>query len=94
MKDLLLTDDNDIAIVNGDFVVGDSDNQHQKLILSTNKGDWKEFPVLGVGIEDILSDDEYISVLIETKKQLQYDGMKVKNVKFESDGKITIEGNY
>lgn len=94
MIDILLTDDNDIDIVNGDFNLGYSDNQQQKLILSTNKGDWKEYPILGVGIEDILDNDNYVGVLIEIKKQLQYDGMNVNNVKFEENGKITIEGNY
>lgn len=94
MTDILTDDNGDLLIQNGDIVIGESDNQHQVDIILSNKGEYKEFPEIGVGIVQMLSDDDPMSVLIEIKKNLQYDGMKVDNVKFEENGKITIDGSY
>ncbi len=47
MKDILLTDDNDIKILNGDFDIGESEMQEVGLILQSTQGEWKEFPLLG-----------------------------------------------
>ncbi len=94
MRDLLLDENGDLSIINGDFVTGYSDNQHQEHILVATKGEYKEFPELGVGIEQILNDDDWMSVLIEAKKNLEYDGMKIKNIKFEDNGNLNIDGYY
>lgn len=94
MTDILIDDNNDLAIENGDFVLGYSDNQHQKLIIQANKGDLKEYPELGVGIENLLSSDNYTGILIEIKKNLSYDGMKINNVRLKPDGNLSIDGNY
>ena len=94
MKDLLLDKYGDLNFENGDLAIGYSDNQHQEHILVANKGEYKEFPELGVGIEQILDDDDYISVLIEAKKNLEYDGMKINNIKFEENGNLNIDGYY
>jgi len=47
MKDILLTDSNDIKILNGDFDIGESEMQEVGLILQSTQGEWKEFPLLG-----------------------------------------------
>lgn len=49
-QDILLQTDYDLAIEDGDFVVGESDNQHIELIINTATGAWKQTPTLGVGI--------------------------------------------
>lgn len=94
MTELLLDENGDLAIENGDFVTGFSDNQHQEHILIANKGEYKEFPEIGVGIIQMLNDDDYINVLIEAKKNLEYDNMKINNIKFEENGNLTIDGYY
>jgi hypothetical protein len=94
MTELLLNENGDLSTENGDFVTGFSDNQHQEHILIATKGEYKEFPEIGVGIVQMLSDDDWTSVLIEAKKNLEYDGMKINNVKFEENGNLTIDGNY
>ena len=43
MKDLLLIK-NDLHLAEGDFQVGLSEPQHQKAILTAEKGQWKEHP--------------------------------------------------
>ncbi len=46
----MLDEDGDLLIVNGDFVIGESEEQHIVDILNANKGFYKEFPHVGVGI--------------------------------------------
>ncbi len=94
MIDILTDENGDLSFKNGDLDIGFSDNQHQEHILIANKGEYKEFPELGVGIHQMIGDDDFISVLIETKKNLEYDGMKINNVKFEENGKLNIDGKY
>ena len=94
MTDILVDANDDIIIANGDFVLGRSDEQHQKHILIAHKGEYKEHPEVGVGIADMLNDDAYTEALIETKKQLQYDGMLINNVSYNEAGKLIIDGNY
>ncbi|NHN26766.1 oxidase [Flavobacterium jejuense] len=94
MIDILLDSNGDLDFSNGDLNTGLSDNQHQEHILLANKGEFKEFPELGVGLEGMLNDDDYTSFLIDIKKNLEYDGMKINNVKFEENGNLTIDGYY
>lgn len=94
MTDILLDDTGDLTIENGDFILGYSDNTHQEHILIANKGEFKEFPELGVGLNRMLSDDDYMPFLIDAKKNLEYDGMKINNIKFEENGNLNIDGYY
>lgn len=94
MTDLLLDENGDAKFVDGDFATGYSDDQHQQHILLANKGEFKEFPELGVGIVQMLADDDYTDMLIEAKKNLQYDGMTINNIKIEEGGKLGIYGKY
>lgn len=94
MKDILTDEKGDLLIVDGDLVIDVSDDQHQEHIIIADKGDFKETPELGVGIINLLSDDDPVSILIEIKKNLEYDGVKVKNVKFSEDNKIIVDGTY
>lgn len=94
MTDMILDNTEDLKIENGDFVIGYSDNKHQEHILIASKGEFKEFPELGVGLNRMLDDDDYVSFLIDIKKNLEYDGMKINNVKFEENGNLNIDGSY
>lgn len=94
MNDILLDSNGDLSFKNGDLEIGYSDNQHQEHILIVNKGEFREFPELGVGIIQMLDDDDYLPVLIEAKKNLEYDGMKINNIKFEENGNLNIDGSY
>lgn len=50
VKDILLDETGDLAIVNGDFVVGESDAQHMELIIQLAEGSIKKHPLQCVGI--------------------------------------------
>lgn len=93
--DILLSSDIDIMLSNGDFVIGDSTMQNQYLILSSQKGEWKENPFIGAGIEDMLNDEgseAYWKRRIA--EELKRDGMDVKEVKIINNGQININAEY
>ncbi|SDE76847.1 oxidase [Riemerella columbipharyngis] len=92
MIDFIHSDDLDIK--NGDWHTGTADNQHAKYIVQAQKGEYKEHPELGVGIENILNTEQAIDFLIEAKKNLEYDGMKVKDIAFTETGKLSIDAQY
>ena len=94
MKDILIDDGNDLRLSEGDFEVGYSDNQQQKAILTTEKGEWKEHPEVGVGIAQMLADDLYTEMIIEIKKQLEYYCMQIRDVALQENGKLFIDGAY
>lgn len=92
MKDILFNDD--IITKNGDFALEESDNQHVKHILLATKGEYKASPELGVGIELMLNTEEPMQFLIDAKKNLEYDGMKVNNISFTETGTINVDAKY
>lgn len=47
MNDILISDENGIKVINGDFDIGDSEIQEVGLILQSTQGEWKSDPLLG-----------------------------------------------
>lgn len=93
MQDLLLDINMELDIKNGDFVTGESTEQNQKLLLLTNKGEWKQNPLVGIGVESFLKDDDAAGLLAEIKAQFEKDGMEVHNINFEN-GNLNIDATY
>jgi hypothetical protein len=54
-EDILLTDSEDIQFLNGDFLVGVSDQQHVQHILKANKGHYYQSPLIGLGSRDLVN---------------------------------------
>jgi len=92
MIDLIF--DTDLIIDGGDFAVAGSAEQHQKHILIANKGECKEFPELGVGIMNMLNNEDAIAFLIEAKRNVEYDRMKVNELRFTNDNSLIVEAIY
>ncbi len=57
--DILLTEDTEDlqATSDGDFEVGDASNQLLYYLIKSGIGNWKEFPLVGVGIDQYLNSD-------------------------------------
>lgn len=89
MKDIALKN-RQLEIQNGDFVTHDSLKQHQELILTAQKGSFRNSPTLGVGLIDYLNDENLGGLSISIKKEFAKDGMKVKKVGF-GQGELKIE---
>lgn len=72
--------DDDLLIANGDFVAGESTLQHQSLLLRLKKGELRQFPKTGVGVDDFLLDDTPGDVYLEIRKQFEADGMTIRKL--------------
>lgn len=73
--------------------VGDVLRQNQALVLSLHKGELKENPSVGVGISDMLLDNDPIYWRTLIKEQLEMDGQTVDKVTITMTG-IKIEAKY
>lgn len=71
----------DLKFSNGDFAIGDSNEQHVVLIVNTNLGSWKQFPLCGVGVHNYLgSSNKVLSLKRLINLQLSQDGFTNINV--------------
>jgi len=90
--DIMLDADGDLK-TEGDFEIGESTLQHQQDIIETNAGEWKEFPLCGVGIGNYLHAERPEQELQkEIGTQLLSDKMSVKKiqVQFDKNGQLQI----
>jgi len=94
MEDFKLDENNDLKIINGDFVIAESTLQHQEHILIAHKGEYKKHPEIGVGISDALLDENPRRVLTQIRRNYEYDGMKVNNIGMTPEQKITVDAFY
>lgn len=94
MKDILLDTSGAPVIENGDLVIGLSDQQHQTHLLLTRKGEYKHYPEIGVGLMDLYDEENPKALLVEVKRQFEYDGMRVDQVKLQSKGKLIVNVRY
>lgn len=80
--------DDDLQIANGDFVQGETSAQHQSLLLRMKKGELRQYPKTGVGIDNFLLDDVPGDIYGEIQKQFEADGMTIRkmDVSFSDDG--------
>jgi hypothetical protein len=94
MKDLLLNSDGSFQIKNGDFVIGDSDNQNVNDILQAVKGDYKLSPQIGLNSPVFInSNSTNADIKLQAKLQLELDGFRVKDIVVTKDslGQLNIE---
>lgn len=68
--------------------IGDTLRQNQALLLELRKGELKEWPVLGVGIGDMLLDDDPAYWRAEIREQMTLDGQNVEHVSISTTGVI------
>lgn len=93
MKDILLDNTGDLAIVGGDFVIGNSKEQSVEQILINSAGEFKEFPQVGCGIKK--QKNGVISRFIERniRVQLEADGFNVEKLTLTENG-LDLKGDY
>lgn len=94
-NDILIQESYDLATnpTTHDLVLGDTTLQNQALILQSQKGEWKEHPMVGCGIGDMANDDDTTAWRRAIREELARDGMKVRNLRIEENN-ITIDADY
>lgn len=94
MNDLLLDNNGDLKIENGDFVIGDATLQNQNAILQSQKGEFKEHPEVGVGLDNGILDENPREIISEIRKQFIHDGLEIKTFDILENGDLIIDANY
>lgn len=75
--------------------IGEITYQNQAVILQASKGEFKEFPTLGVGIAAMVNDHETAGWRREIALQLEAEGMTVNEVVIDkTTNKMTIDAQY
>jgi hypothetical protein len=89
-QDILLDENKKLLVRNGDFVIGESDQQHIELILSTNPNDWKENPVVGAALIKSLGGNINGFVKRNVTVQLEADGYELEEI-IEKENDIDVK---
>ncbi len=84
-KDIALTEEFELKIENGDFVIAASDQQHVQDIFLAYQGEFKEYPLIGFGVTKYIKKTTATKpeFLRDLREQLKYDGYK--NPEFKND---------
>lgn len=74
----------DLIIQNGDFFIGNSDQQETNLIINTSIGNWFQYPLVGVSIINYISGNIQARQLEQAiELQLKTDGFIIEDINIE-----------
>ncbi|MFC3158992.1 hypothetical protein SAMN05443633_107150 [Chryseobacterium arachidis] len=92
--DILLNENFELQIAEGDFVSGESTYEHQRTLLLADKGEIKLFPKNGVGVRRYLEHEAPDELAREIRQEFYADGMTVNEIKIGEDLEINIDADY
>lgn len=82
MIDFLLDDNDDLTIIDGDFLMGESLDQEVGIIIRLNQGDLKSDPILGAGLFRMINSNATAEeVKAQIKLHLERDGKNYEELK-------------
>ncbi|KQT17431.1 hypothetical protein ASG31_08450 [Chryseobacterium sp. Leaf404] len=93
-NDILLDENFEPQIKDGDFIIGESTYQHQKTLLFAEKGEFKSNPTTGVGTRKYLETSKPDEFAREIRLEFFADGMQVNSLKVDENLAITIDAIY
>lgn len=92
--DILIDENSELRMQNGDFVMGIADEQNIHLNLLTGAGHWKHAPLTGILISKMLLDEQSpASIRLAIKKALENDGATVKKISINSSG-VAVDARW
>lgn len=98
-RGILLGDNGDLQVkvvrdssglITQGLVAGESDYTHVKLIVESSQGDFKDYPVLGIGERYLKSVGRAAEMRADILTQLELDGYKT-DVQVSDTGKLVID---
>lgn len=93
--DIIMDEDGEDAVLNGDDRIEDATRQHTKLLVLCEKGENKMEPESGVGIASwILDDQDGQDLKKEIQAELEGDGQRIESLIVRSIDNITVSGTY
>lgn len=93
-KDIILNEELDLKIVDGDFAVSESTYQHQQLLLYAEKGEFKANPKVGVGSKRYLESEKPDDYAREIRHQFINDGMEVESIEISEHLEVGVDAYY
>jgi len=97
-KDILMGADGDVSIINGDFNVGNSDEQHIEDILTARKGEYKNAPITGVDLFSFLNAPVTLVTRQKMEKeiamQMKLDNASNISVDTSAQGDLKVVADY
>jgi hypothetical protein len=88
-KDILLDENFDLLIQDGDFVIGDCLNQQINCLLQAVPGSYKQHPTIGVDIDSFILDSNSDELNRAIREQFKKDRLSVKSINITNE-KINI----
>ena len=84
--DIKVNENGGIVILSGQLVLGDNSTLRKKKVCKAQKGQLRQAPELGVGVDDLIHDDQSLrSVSRKIKANLLHDGFNVDVSVFKGD---------
>lgn len=80
----------DLELDNGTMATGETQFQEEYLVLATQRGEWKEHPLVGAGVADMAGDEDMLYWNREITESLARVGIKIKGVSL-SNGALKIK---
>jgi hypothetical protein len=78
----------------GGLVIGDTLRQNQALILSFYPGELKLSPLVGVGLSDMVNDNDILAWKRTIRQQLELDGQRVNDIRFTKQNQLIVDAEY
>ena len=94
MIDYARDENYDLVIQDGDFVRTEATADHQKSLILDVPGDYKDNPLVGVGIVNYINDEGPQNLIRAISQQFMKDGMEVVSVTLGNDGVIHSDAYY
>ena len=91
MKGILIDrESGDLSVVGGSMIVGENDAQVAEELLLANRGDFKEYPLLGGEVGRMLGGERDVMWAPRVKKMLRACGLEVSRIRV-TEQEIMIE---
>ena len=83
----------DIDLSSGKMTLMEVTHQNQAMLLIARPGEFKEFPAIGVGLQDMVLDNEISGWRRRIIEQIEDDGQCISKIRVTTSG-ICLEAKY
>ncbi len=90
---MLYLDNSAVFGDDGRIAMGDITEQNQRLLLSINKGEIKEAPLKGVGVNNFLEEGDPQRLIAEIRGEFRREGLTIESLRIK-DSNIEISAHY
>lgn len=82
------------GLITQGLVIADTMNQNQALILIANPGEFKFNPTIGVAIDELLLDNDFLRFRHRIREHFEKDGLIVNSIQLSEGKPFAISASY